>query len=333
MRIGDATITPTMDYITIQAPVQQQLKVTEKILAAQAGSKVRLIAELRERTPLGKGKKVRATFLFLLAEIAQRSRGRGHGQKRQDELSLQGAAIEMLHLSSLVHDDIVDNSSWRRGEKTPNHRFGDYLSVLWGDFLFITAMRMLSCEGLNAAVAMLAEASRQMIEGQILEFENSFNYDISPRTYYDIIRRKTSSLFAGIAGLAAEHAGEPTQRTEEFRRFGQDFGMIFQVSDDLLDLFSDHSGKGRFQDLKEGKMTLPYILLRRDGGMPLIRGFARSGPAPLLERCRALAIQERSQAVVDRYHRRCVRFLNSFPLSPCRDSLERLLEFVRYREY
>ncbi len=327
-----------MDYLKIQAPVRPLLKDAEQILSSHIGSKVRLIAELRDHTPVGKGKKVRATFLFLLAGIARD--GHGPSGRREDGLPLLGAAIEMLHLSSLVHDDIVDNSSWRRGEKTPNHHFGDYLSVLWGDFLFITAVRMLSRDGRDAAVAMLAGASRQMIEGQILEFENSFNYDISPRTYYDIIRRKTSSLFAGIAELAASRAGAAMRRrgmaahrAEEFRRFGRDFGMIFQVSDDLLDLFSERSGKGRFQDLKEGKVTLPYILLMRAGGLPLIRNFARSGPGPLLERCRSLEIKEQSLAIVDRYHRRCSRFLRSFPPSPCRDSLESLLEFVRYREY
>jgi geranylgeranyl pyrophosphate synthase len=320
-----------MDYLKIQAPVRPLLKTAERILSSHIGSRVRLIAELRDHTPVGKGKKVRATFLFLLDGIVREGHGR-YGRE-EDGLPLLGAAIEMLHLSSLVHDDIVDNSSWRRGEKTPNHHFGDYLSVLWGDFLFITAVRMLSRAGRDAAVAMLAGASRQMIEGQILEFANSFNYGISSRTYYDIIRRKTSSLFAGIAELATSRRGMAARRAEEFRRFGQDFGMIFQISDDLLDIFSQRSGKGRFQDLKEGKVTLPYILLIEGGALPLMRKFEQTGPGPLLERCRSLGIKEQSLAIVDRYHRRCSRFLRSFPPSPCRDSLESLLEFVRYREY
>lgn len=317
-----------MDYLKIQDPVQPLLNEMERILAGQAGSRIRLIAELRERTPVGKGKKVRATFLFLLAGMARGRRFRGN------DLPLLGAAIEMLHLSSLVHDDIVDNSSWRRGEKTPNHRFGDHLSVLWGDFLFISAIRLLSRDGRSAAIAMLAEASRQMIEGQILEFENAFNYRLSSRTYATIIRKKTSSLFAGIAGLAAGlPGGSPAWNSEEFRRFGQDFGMLFQISDDLLDLFSSRSGKGRFQDLREGKVTLPYILLLGDGGLPLLRGFTRTGPGPLLERCQRLAIRERTLAVADRYHQRCRSFLRQFPPSPCRDSLAGLLEFVRCREF
>ncbi len=317
----------TMDYLKIQEPVLPLLHCTEKILAREIGSQIGLISELRRHTPVGKGKKIRAAFLFLLAGIAKASRGRGEG------LPTLAAAIEMLHLSSLVHDDVVDHSKFRRGERTTNHHFGDYLSVLWGDFLFISSVRMLTREDRQAAVRMLADVSRQMIEGQILEFENSFNYLIHTRTYYDIIRRKTASMFAGIAALAARLPGGSEDRADDFYRFGQDFGMIFQISDDLLDIFSNRSGKGRFQDWREGKVTLPYILLLQGGALPLIKNFAPSAPQPLLERCRSLGIKEKSLRIIDRYHRRCALFLRSFPASSCRRSLENLLEFVRYREY
>jgi geranylgeranyl pyrophosphate synthase len=318
---------PIMDYLKIQEPVLPLLRSTDKILAREIGSQVGLISELQRHTPVGKGKKIRATFFFLLAGIAKGGRARGGG------LPSLAAAIEMLHLSSLVHDDVVDHSTLRRGEKTPNHHFGDYLSVLWGDFLFISSIRMLTREDQRAAVRMLADVSRQMVEGQILEFENSFNYRIHARTYFNIIRRKTASMFAGIAALAARLPGGCGRRAADFCRFGQDFGMIFQISDDLLDIFSSRSGKGRFQDWREGKITLPYILLLQGGALPLIRDFAPAAPQPLLERCRSLGIQEKSLRIIDRYHRRCDLFLRQFPASPHRRSLEDLLEFIRYREY
>jgi octaprenyl-diphosphate synthase len=313
-----------MDYRKVQEPVLPLLASMEKILAGHLGSKVRLLSALRQCTPVGKGKKIRAAFFFLLARMSR---------LKDDGLPQVAAAIEMLHLSSLVHDDIMDNSSWRRGEKTPNHHFGNYLSVLWGDFLFITSIRMLALADRDVAIKMLADVSRQMIEGQILEFENSFNYRMRPRTYYDIIRMKTSSMFAGIAGLVARLQGMTPAQAAAFHRFGQDFGMIFQISDDLLDVFSDRAGKSRFQDLREGKVTLPYILLLKNGALPLIRDFGRSGPQPLLARCRDLGIKKQSLKVIDRYQRRCALFLQAFPPSAYRDSLENLLEFIRYREY
>jgi len=301
-----------------------QLGDMEKILSRQIGGSVRLISKLRQSTPIGKGKKIRAAFFFLLAGI---------NRLQNDDLPRLAAAIEMLHLSSLVHDDIVDNSSRRRGEKTANHHFGNYLSVLWGDYLFINSLHMLACEWRNTTMNMLLEVSKQMIEGQILEFENVFNYRIQNRTYFAIIRKKTSAMFAGIAGLVAQLSASPFRPASDFYDFGRDFGMIFQISDDLLDIFSDAAGKDRFQDLKEGKVTLPYILLLRQGGLPLIKNFSAARPQPLLACCQKLAIKEQSLAIIDRYYRKCSAFLKSCPSSPYRESMAYLLDFIRYREY
>jgi len=313
-----------MDYAKVQEPILPLLGKTEQILARPIGSKVRLISELRQCTPVGKGKKIRAAFFFLLA---------GMDGFQSDDLPRLAAAIEMLHLSSLIHDDIMDNSARRRGEKTPNHHFGNTLSVLWGDYLFINSLHMLASDWRTPTMAMLLDVSRQMIEGQIREFENNFNYRIQPRTYFQIIGKKTSSMFAGIAGLVAQLNGASIRPAADFCRFGRDFGMIFQISDDLLDIFSDRAGKDRFQDLKEGKVTLPYILLLRHDTLPLIKGFTPSRPQPLLECCEKFRIKEQALRIIDRYCRKCAVFLRSFPPSPCRTSMESLLEFIRYREY
>jgi octaprenyl-diphosphate synthase len=232
-----------------------------------------------------------------------------------------------------VHDDIMDNSSRRRGEKTPNQHFGDSLSVLWGDYLFINSLHMLAFGRRNQTMNMLLEVSMQMIEGQIMEFENNFNYQIQTRTYFAIIRKKTASMFAGIAGLVAQMTTVQVRPAIDFYNFGRDFGMIFQISDDLLDIFSEHAGKDRFQDLKEGKVTLPYILLLRHDTLPLIKNFVSSRPQALLECCQKLCIKEQALKIIDRYCRKCTVFLESFPPSPHRESMECLLDFIRYREY
>jgi octaprenyl-diphosphate synthase len=313
-----------MDYIKVQEPVLPQLRSMERVLSGQIGSKVHLIAELQRCTPVGKGKKIRAAFFFLLA---------GMNRLASDGLPRLAAAIEMLHLSSLIHDDIVDNSTRRRGEKTPNHHFGNYLSVLWGDYLFINSLHMLTPKWRNPTLDMMLDVSKQMIEGQILEFENNFNYQIQTRTYFAIIRKKTSSMFAGIAGLVAEMKTGSVRPAIDFYNFGRDFGMIFQISDDLLDIFSDQAGKDRFQDLKEGKVTLPYILLLRHGQLPLMQNFTIAQTQPLLAACQKFGIKEQSLKIIDRYCRKCTAFLESFPPSPYRESLQYLLDFIRYREY
>jgi geranylgeranyl pyrophosphate synthase len=313
-----------MDYAKVQEPILPLLEGTEKILVKHIGSKVRLISELRQCTPVGKGKKIRAAFFFLLA---------GMDRLQSEDLTRLAAAIEMLHLSSLIHDDIMDDSARRRGEKTPNHHFGNTLSVLWGDYLFINSLHMLASDWRVPTMNMLLDVSRQMIEGQIREFENNFNYRVQPRTYFQIIRKKTSSMFAGIAGLVAQMKTGAAHPAVDFLNFGRDFGMIFQISDDLLDIFSDHAGKDRFQDLKEGKVTLPYILLLRHGALPLIKNFVPSQPQPLLACCEKFHIKEQALRIIDRYCRKCAVFIRSFPPSPHRTSMECLLEFIRYREY
>lgn len=313
-----------MNYRAIQEPVRLLLQDTDHILAGYARGNGRLISALRKSTPVAKGKKIRAAFFFLLA---------GMHRVRGEELPRLGAAIEMLHLSSLVHDDIVDNSSRRRGEKTPNQNFGNSLSVLWGDYLFIHALRLLDGRWRSPAMDMMLDASRLMIEGQILEFENVFNYGLPSRIYYAIIRKKTSSMFARIADLVAQMTDGPGRSVEELVNFGRNFGMIFQISDDLLDIFSNRAGKDRFQDLKEGKVTLPYILLVRQGALPLIKEFSAERPQPLLDRCTELGIKEQSIKIIDRYCRKCVVFLESFPPSAYRESMQCLLDFIRYRDY
>jgi geranylgeranyl pyrophosphate synthase len=313
-----------MDYIKVQEPVLPLLRTMEKVLSRQIRSQAPLIGQLQRCTPVGKGKKIRAAFFFLLA---------GMDRLRSDDLPQLAAAIEMLHLSSLVHDDIMDNSARRRGEKTPNHHFGNTLSVLWGDYLFINSLRILASDRRTQTMDVLLDVSRQMIEGQIMEFANNFNYQIQPRTYFSIIRKKTSSMFAGIAGLVAQMKTASVRPEVDFCHFGRDFGMIFQISDDLLDIFSDHAGKDRFQDLKEGKVTLPYILLLNHGALPLLKNFDPSRPQPLLDYCQKFRIKEQTLQIIDRYCRKCTVFLKSFPLSPHRKSMEYLLEFIRYREY
>ncbi len=312
-----------MEYREIQHSVREPLQQTERILKRSIGSRERLIRRLQQGTPILKGKKVRPTFLFHLAGL--------HGLV-DDGLPEIAAAIEMLHLGSLVHDDVVDNSPLRRGEKTQNNLFGIPLSVLWGDYLFIHALNMIRHPRRPQIQDTLLSASRQMIEGQLIEYANAFHYDIAQPTYYAIIEKKTAVLFAGIAEIVGHLVGDG-ERTESLQAFGHHFGIIFQISDDLLDVFSSRSGKERFLDLKEGKITLPYILLRRRHPGPVAWEALRGRPADLLQLFERYGVRESCLKVIDRHHRRCLAYLEAFPPSRWREGLAGLLEFLRRRDY
>jgi octaprenyl-diphosphate synthase len=313
-----------MEYRDIQKPVQNLLQRTEAIMGRNIHNRDPLIRKLVESTPVAKGKKIRSTFLFLLA---------GLNRIRSSDLPRIAAAIEMFHLSSLVHDDVIDNSQWRRGNKTANSSFGSHLSVLWGDYLFINSMNMINELDRKVVTDTLVPVSRQMIEGQIFEYENSFNYRLKQTSYLNIIRKKTASLFEGIARIVWRMQAEANGDEEDFVGFGRNFGLMFQISDDLLDIFSGNSGKDHFRDLKEGKVTLPYILFLKCQPFEVLRDLPDGQEGRLLELFRQNRIDELSRKSIRRYHRNASRFLDGFGDSPYRTSFRNLLDFIGCRDY
>lgn len=314
----------SMNLKEIQAPVEDLLEKTDKIIRKKISSNVALIKQITQLTPVYKGKKIRSTFLFLLAKL---------NRIGKEYLPKIAASIEMLHLSSLIHDDIVDNSGLRRGQKTLNANLGNVVSVLGGDFLFINSLSSLNKIEKKYLLDIILNSACNMIEGQIMEVENNFNYRLKCETYYKIIRNKTSSLFAGIAELIPALASESDQQRQHFYQFGLDFGTIFQISDDMLDIFSVHSGKDRFRDLKEGKITLPYILLLREGNGNLLPYLKNGNPKRLLTLFEKHDIKKLCFQQMDQYHKNCLRFLSVYPESEPKVCLLKLLRFTHSRDY
>ncbi len=318
-----------MDLKQIQKPVEQLLAETNSILKEKVKSDIRLLNMMINLTPITKGKKIRSTLFFLLAGLKDPM----PQPAVSHELIEIAAAVEMFHLSSLIHDDIMDNSEQRRGEKTLNTNIGNFRSVLWGDFLFISAFTAIHNLGKPYLLDTVLKTAKIMVEGQIIEVENAYNYDIELDTYYDIINRKTSSLFAAVALLVPLLYGESQQQKDLFYQFGLNFGTIFQVSDDMLDIFSTRSGKDRFRDLEEGKLTLPFILLMKETNKDTRDAFSEGNREKLLELFEKYNIKELCLEKISDYHGRCIEFLKSYPDSVFKKSLLGLLDFVKYRDY
>ena len=316
---------PVMNLQDIQKPVKEFLADTDDILKKYlTRSAFDLINKINQGAPVLKGKKIRSTLLFLLS---------GLNNSLSSDLPQIATAIEMFHLSSLIHDDIVDNSEYRRGEKTLHAKFGNHLSVLWGDFLFISALNIFQQTEKDYLLRSILKTAKLMVEGQILEVENTFNYKIDLNTYYTIIEKKTSSLFAHIGEIVSMSNDKSSSRLEEFNDFGLNFGFMFQIKDDLLDIFSENSGKDRFRDLKEGKITYPVILYLQNENQENINSFSKTDPHELLQRLEMLNIKELSLEKIDDFHQKCVGFLKSFPQSIYQNTLMQLLDFVKYRDY
>lgn len=243
----------------ILSPVSRRLNRVNRLLRAWPESTSPLIRRMAAGAILRQGKLIRPGILLLIT---------GHfGYRGSHDLPL-AAAVEGLHLASLIHDDIIDRSAYRRGEKTAWQRFGSDFSLLLGDFFFIRSVaRSLALEE-KEIPAMLAEAARLMIEGEIEELAESHNIKISRARYLKIIEKKTASLFQTTCRLAARLGGAGSEETKALEEYGLNLGLTFQVIDDLLDLTGrpSQTGKPAFSDLREGRVTLPLIYALRAAG-------------------------------------------------------------------
>jgi octaprenyl-diphosphate synthase len=249
------------------------------------------------------------------------------------ELVEIAASVEMFHLSSLIHDDVMDNSQQRRGQKTLHSDMGNFRSVMGGDYLFINSFAGIHRTGKSFLLDIVLKAAQLMVEGQIIEVDNANNFNLPLETYYDIINRKTSSLFGAVAEMVSALNGDSPERRKEFYQFGLNFGTIFQVSDDMLDIFSTRSGKDRFRDLAEGKVTLPFILLMKECKEDIKEDFLKGNHEKLLKlfeeyNTKALCLEK-----VTDFYNHCVEFVKPFSDSIYKESLLDLLDFIKYRDY
>lgn len=169
-------------------------------------------------------------------------------------------ALELIHTASLVHDDVVDESSERRGQASVNASYNNKVAVLVGDYIVSTALLRVALSNNPQIVQHLAELGRTLAAGEILQLSNISNQEISEDTYYQVIEKKTAVLFEACAGLGAISVGVAEDDVVKAKKFGHNIGMIFQIRDDIFDYYdSKEIGKPTGNDMTEGKLTLPVI--------------------------------------------------------------------------
>ncbi|MBP6059694.1 MAG: polyprenyl synthetase family protein [Candidatus Saccharicenans sp.] len=236
----------------IFAPIRTELARVERQLFNWARTSNPALREIARQTVSRPGKLIRPGLFLLITGY--------FGYNNKDKIKI-AATIEAIHSASLIHDDIIDSSALRRGQVTAFKAFGPEFSLLFGDYLFMKSItRALDFKN-DKIVKTLAEASGQMIEGEIEELAQSFNLELTEKAYFKIISKKTASLFRASCRLASELAGAPAEIKSELETFGFNLGLVFQIVDDLLDLKAEtqETGKPRFSDLREGRITLPLI--------------------------------------------------------------------------
>lgn len=321
-----------MNLNEILAPVASDLARVEQEMTKALRSDLRVANEVGRHLVKTKGKHIRPA-LTLLA-----SRAAGYQGTRATKAAL---AVELIHSATLVHDDLVDRSTRRRGVPTVNARWGDSISVLMGDLLFSKAFELLGEHPFQRVLLRLITAAHQMSHGEMRQTENKGCLDLSEKDYLAIIREKTASLFAASTECGA-YFGRPSYEAP-LATFGLLWGTAFQIVDDVFDFVGDARflGKPIASDVREGKITLPLIYAFRsaprkevqkaraiirskhiqDGGFEEVARFVRAwgGIAYALDRARACALGAREA-------------LKALPESPAQEALAQLTDYVLARQ-
>ncbi|WP_005032359.1 polyprenyl synthetase family protein [Holophaga foetida] len=236
------------------APIQSRLSAVEEELKRTLQSDVPLVQKLADHIREGQGKRLRPALVLLSSRFC------GH----DSDLDVRfGAVFELVHTATLIHDDVIDHAELRRSKPTLNALWGNTLTVLFGDLLYLHSMSSAIQARSWRMMEIFAEVTTRMIEGELIQNHVLFRMDTSRQDYFDIQERKTALLFSGCTESGAVLAQRSQADCEAMRHYGLEVGRAFQLVDDLLDYTatSEQLGKPAFSDLREGKLTLPMLTL------------------------------------------------------------------------
>ncbi|MBV2134898.1 polyprenyl synthetase family protein [Pseudomonas sp. MAP12] len=313
--------------------VADDFTAVDEIIRRRLTSRVPLVAKIGDYIVSAGGKRLRP-LLVLLAGNALGQRG--------ERLNLLAATIEFLHTSTLLHDDVVDKSSLRRGRSTANALWGNAPSVLVGDFLYARSFEMMVELGSLPVMQVISQATRVIAEGEVLQLSKVRDASTTEEIYMEVIRGKTAMLFEASTHSAALLSGASAAQAEALRTYGDALGIAFQLVDDLLDYRGDAAtlGKNVGDDLAEGKPTLPLIYAMREGTpeqAALVRKAIQQGGIEDLEGILAAveasgALDYTAQLARD-YAARAIACLEALPPSEYREALVALTEFAVARTH
>ena len=240
------------NFIEIQALMKNELDQMNKILVNRLDSNVDLISQMSHYIISSGGKRIRPLLLLLCARATDYD---------GDYHYSMAVVIELIHTATLLHDDVVDQSTTRRGQETANELWGNAPSVLVGDFLYSRAFEIMVEPNSMEIMKILSKATNQISEGEVLQLLNIKNANVTQKEYYRVIERKTACLFKAACQIAGILSNSNQKVIEAMGKFGMHLGNAFQIIDDTLDYESDSNiiGKEVGDDLSEGKVTLPMI--------------------------------------------------------------------------
>ena len=296
----------------------------DAVIGERLKSEVPLVSQVAQYIVAAGGKRLRPALLLLMC---------GALGYRGDQRYNLAAVVEFIHTATLLHDDVVDESTLRRGRATANESFGNPASVLVGDFLYSRAFQMMVDAGNMRVMQTLAEATNVIAEGEVLQLMNMHDASLSEEGYLRVIRSKTAKLFEASARLAALLAESSSLVEQSCADYGQALGTAFQVIDDVLDYDGDvlEMGKNLGDDLREGKATLPLIIAMQRGSeaeRTIIKQAIESGGAGQIDSVIAIVQKtgalQATRAAAATEARRALDALQTLPQNPYSEALRKL---------
>ena len=323
-----------MDKLSIiKRPIEGDLNDFSKLFSDALSHSNGLLASVLEHIKKRTGKQMRPMLILLIAK--------NYG-KISYVTQHSAVGLELLHTASLVHDDVVDESEERRGQKSVNAQYNNKVAVLVGDYLLSTALLNVSLTHNNLIVQNLAELGRTLAKGEILQLSNIENVEISEDVYYQVIEQKTAALFESCCAIGALSANASNEQIELAKKFGHDLGIIFQIKDDIFDYYdSDEIGKPTGNDMAEGKLTLPAIYALNSTGNQTMLDIARKvkdGTVSQIEIKQLVDFTkehggiEYAEKVMSQLHDECKKYILDNVSDPdIQESLFNYVEFVIQR--
>jgi len=245
----------------VRSVIDGEMQAVDQLIRTRLHSGVPLISQIGEYIIAGGGKRLRPMMVLLAA------RALGYQGQKHHELA---AMIELIHTSTLLHDDVVDLGTVRRGKPSANMVFGNSVSILVGDFLFARASQLMTDDGDIDVLGIYARTLVSLTEGEVMQLARARDGSITESQYLDVVYCKTASLIAAASETGAVLAGADPATRKAMYGFGKSVGMAFQLVDDILDYTGTQQelGKRPFQDLREGKVTMPLLHALREADAP-----------------------------------------------------------------
>lgn len=314
-------------------PISAEMELLEQELGKSLDSRIELLNESAVHLIKAGGKRLRPAFALLAAHIY-----------REDlaEVIPLAVGLELVHMASLVHDDVIDNSLMRRGTETVKSAWGNRVSIYAGSFILARALSLIATYERTDIVDILAEASMKICEGEITQMLGAYNVELGLRNYLRRIERKTALLISVSCQLGAMLTNAPQREIRALQNYGYYLGMAFQVTDDILDIIADEQvlGKPTGSDIKQGVITLPAIYaLRHSSRREELAALLSSPEACRSETARILTIIldtegiDYSHYITQHFASKAQKQLGLLPASLVRENLYNIADFLSAREF